>query len=73
MSGMSGGINPRNALVIQRAKANPNFGGELAKQAATAGTQGEANGHLLLAVGGASQKKIGDVDAADEKDKSDGA
>ena len=60
--------------MIQKAKANPNAAPmKLAKQAATAGTQGEANGHLLLAIGGASQKEIGDVDAADEKDKSDGA
>jgi hypothetical protein len=47
------------------------FGGELTKKAASAGAQGKAEGHLFLAVDRASQKKIGHVDAADEKDESD--
>jgi hypothetical protein len=43
----------------------------LCDQAGTAGADGEANGNFVLAACGASQEKIGEIDASDEKNEAD--
>ena len=45
------------------------FGQDLTEDAGAAGSEGEANGHLALAGGGAGEQKVGEVGAGEQKNE----
>src|SRR5580700_1038360 len=74
-NGKSGAGSPCSNEQAERTAANRKkntFGEQLAHHAALTGAERCANGEFTRASGGAREKQVGDVDARDEQNESDG-